>query len=145
MGGSECIVYEYVTQGSQFFAELLSVLVPLLHGNGVFSRRITSPSFIAQLQLLFALGPTTSGSAANLTSCPNNSERRTATGAREITLVSALPSVFQGGGRELPFRRQRSAFDGRKSCNQTVLICDLSILKRNIEVASYKNFFCLLH
>ncbi len=31
----------------------------------------------------FALGPTTSGSAANLTSCPNNSERRFATGARD--------------------------------------------------------------
>ena len=41
-----------------------------------------SPSFIASTAAL-AFGPTTSLSAANFTSCPNNSESLTATGAKD--------------------------------------------------------------
>ena len=48
----------------------------------MFSRRITSPSFIASTAAL-AFGPTTSGSAANFTSCPRSSESLTATGAND--------------------------------------------------------------
>ena len=43
---------------------------------------MTSPSFILATAA-FALAPTTSGSAANFTSCPRSSESRTATGARD--------------------------------------------------------------
>ena len=51
----------------------------------VFSRRITSPSFIASTAAL-ALSPTTVSSAANLTSCPRSSESLLATGAKEKAL-----------------------------------------------------------
>ena len=54
----------------------------------VFSRRITSPSFIASTAAL-AFGPTTSGSAANFTSCPNSSDKRAATGASVFVFLSS--------------------------------------------------------
>ena len=68
----------------------------------MFSRRITSPSFIAATAA-FALGPTTSGSAANFTSWPRSSESLFATGARVFVFLSS--SVFT-----LPRCEQRITF-----------------------------------
>ena len=59
----------------------------------VFSRRITSPSCIASTAA-FAFGPTTSGSAANFTSCPRSSERRAATGASVFVSLSSSVLTF---------------------------------------------------
>ena len=66
-------------------AKSLENASPFLVSSGlnlVFSRRITSPSFIAATAAL-ALSPTTVSSAANFTSWPRSSESLFATGARE--------------------------------------------------------------
>ena len=62
----------------------------------MFSRRITSPLFIASTAAL-ALSPTTVSSAANLTSCPRSSESLLATGANENALSApfGLPRCEQ--------------------------------------------------
>ena len=67
----------------------------------MFSRRTTSPSFIASTAA-FAFSPTTVGSAANFTSCPNNSDNLAATGANDN---SGFGSPFG-----LPMCEQRITF-----------------------------------
>ena len=77
-----------LTNTSQIDARSLLNSSPFLVSSGlkrVFSRRITSPSFIAATAAL-ALSPTTVSSAANLTSCPRSSVSLFATGASENAL-----------------------------------------------------------
>ena len=65
--------------------------------------------------------------SCKFTSCPNSSDKRAATGASVFVFLSSSVFTCQGGSRELLCRRQRSVFDGRKRCNETVLVCDLAI------------------
>ncbi len=109
VSGAKRVIYKYIAQmEAKIFGESFSVLC-LLRPKRVFSRRITSPSFIASTAA-FAFGPTTSGSAANFTSCPRSSDNRFATGARDSSGFGSPCRSCQGESRGLLFRRQQSVF-----------------------------------
>ena len=88
---------------------------------------------------------TTSGSAANLTSCPSSSESRDCYRCqRKFRFWLSLRFAKVRAENDLSAISYQF-LDCRKRCNKTVFICDLSVNQRYVKVASYQDFSFLLH
>ena len=134
MCGSECIVYEYVAQGSQLFGEFLAVLGLFLAITGVLKKNNVS--------VLHGLDSCLGVRSDNLGIC------------------SKLDFLAKMLGKTYSYRRKRKLrlrltlrlakmraednlsavgdqfFDGGKCSHDTVFVCDLSVLQRNVKVAA---------
>ena len=137
MCGSERVIYKYICQGSQLFGECLSVLGLLCTITGVLQK-----NYVAVLHSLYSC------------LCVRSYNLRI---SRELYFLS------QKLRQSLCYRRQRQLrlrlslrlaqmgaedylsavcdqlLDSRKCCYQTILVCDLAILQRYVEVASYQD------
>ena len=139
MCGSECIVYEYVTQGSQFFAELLTVFGLFCTVTGVLQKDYIS--VFHSLNSCFCVR------SYNLRICCKFNFLSEKLGKANCNRCKRkLWFWFSFRFSKMRAENYFSAvsdqfFDGWKSCYQTVLICDFSIDQRNVEVTSYKDSF----
>ena len=137
--GSECIVYEYVTQGSQFFAELLTVFGLFCTITGVLQKNYIS--VFHSLNSCFCVR------SYNLRICCkfnflSEKLRKANCNRCKRKLWFWFSFRFSKMRAENYFSAVSDQFfDRRKSSYQTVLICDFSIDQRNVEVASYKDSF----
>ena len=141
VGGSERVVHEYVCQRSKFLAELFAVL-------GLF-RAITCILKKNDLAVLHSFYSLSYLVVNNNRAC---NEFHFLSEKLGKTYCNRCKRKF-GFRLSLRFAKMRAEdyssavcnefLNGRKSCNKTVLVCDLSFFQRNVEIASYKNFLSL--
>ena len=135
---SKCIVYKYVAKGSKLFAELILVLCLFCTITCVLKK-----NYIAIFHLCYSSFCVRS---YYLRICCKfyflaKKLRKTNCYRCKRKLRFRLSLRFSKVGAKDNFSAVCDQFlDCRKSSYKTVLICDLSILKRNVEVASYKYF-----
>ena len=138
VSSSECIIYEYIAERSKFFAELVFVLCLFCTVTCVLKK-----NYIAIFHLCYSSFCVRS---YYLRICCKfyflaKKLRKTNCYRCKRKLRFRLSLRFSKVGAEDNFSAVCDQFlDCRKSSYKTVLICDLSILKRNVEVASYKYF-----
>ena len=136
--GSKGVVYKYIAQGSQLFAELLAVLGLLRTVTGVLKKdhiavfhgfyrclcvwshnfRISGKFYFLAQKLGQAYCHRRQGKFRN----------RLSLGLAKMRTKDNLSSICD------------QLLDGGKSCYQTVLVSDLSIDQRYVEIASYQDF-----
>ena len=134
---SKCIVYKYVAKGSQIFAELILVLCLFCTVTCVLKK-----NYVAVFHCCyscFAFGPTTSGSAANFTSCPSSSERRNSYRCkRQFRFRLSLWFSQMGAKDYLSTVRDQFLIVGRAATRRFSSVIFPSC-KRNVKVTSYKD------
>ena len=142
VGRSECVTYIDVSQVSQLFAELLTVL-------GLFCTTetgILKKNYISVFHVLNSFGSCLSGYMIigykyNLfakflgkTFCNR---------CKGLSLVRAILYFSKMGAENYFSSVSDELFDGRKCCYDTGLICDHAIFQRNVEIASNQDTFAL--
>ena len=136
VSGSECIVYEYITKRSKVFAELIFILCLFCTVTCILKK-----NYIAILHLSYSSFCVWS---YYLRICCkfhflSKKLRKTNSYRCKRKLRFRLSLRFSEVGAEDNLSAVCDQFlDCRKSSHKTILVCDLSILKRNVKVTSYK-------
>ena len=141
MSGTECIVYKYITQGSQLFGEVVARSWSPLRDNGCSPEELTSPSFIAQLQQLLRSVLQLPDQQRIL--LPDQEARRdaAATGARDSSGFGS-PLGFPRWEQRITFPPSAISFlmVGRAATRRFSSVI-LPSLKGNVKVAAYQDTF----
>ena len=138
MSSSECIIYEYVCKGSKILAESFSVLCFFCTITCIFKKN--DFSVVHSVYCCFYC-VVNNNRACNKFYFLSKKLRKTNCYRCKRKLRFRFSLRFSKVRAENDLSAVSNQFlDCRKSSNQTVLVCDFALFKRNVKVASYQNF-----
>ena len=141
MGGSESVVYKYVAEGSQIFGESLSVLGLFRSVTGVLQQ--DHIAVLHGLNRSFCIGAYHFRIRSELHFLAKQFGKTDSNGSQGQLRLRLSLGFSKMGAQNYLSAVSDQLLNGGKRCNQTVLVGDLSILQRNVEITSAENSFSL--
>ena len=141
VSGTESVVYKYVAERSEIFGERFSVLRLFRSVTGVLQK-----DYIAVLHSLYSslcVGANYLRIRSELHFLAQQLGKTGSNGSQRQLRLRLSLGLSKMGAQDYLSAVSDQLLNGGKRCNQTVLIGDLSILQRNVEVTSAENSFSL--